>query len=77
MKIIYTQKKSSSQTHKGLIFAFECMLLAFVMCFFGMLLAKQRLNNLEEKYEGVILSHKEEVKDAIELIIPLEDNENG
>ena len=76
MKIIYTQKKSSQHAKERLILAFECLLLVFVMCFFGTLLAKQRLDKLEDKYEDVISTQGEQIKDAIELIIPLQEDKN-
>lgn len=73
MKIIYTQKKSKSDLHKSLMTAFECLILGFVMCFFGMLLARQHLNALDEAYESVDASYNEAVLEAIELVIPIED----
>lgn len=77
MKIIYTQKKSKPPMHKKVILTFECLLLVFVMSFFGMLLTRQRLNELENRYESANLLHNEAVKDAVELIIPQEEQENG
>mgnify|MGYP006974632698 CR=1 FL=1 len=53
MKIIYTQKRSSSHIRKRLLLAFECLTLMFVMCFFGMLLARQKLNGLENEYKSI------------------------
>ena len=76
MKIIYTQKRSSSHIRKRLLLAFECLTLIFVMCFFGMLLARQKLNGLENKYKCIISSENEQIKDVIELMIPLEESSN-
>jgi hypothetical protein len=76
MKIIYTQKRSSSHIRKRLLLAFECLTLIFVMCFFGMLLARQKLNGLENEYKSIISSGNEQIKDVIELIIPLEESSN-
>lgn len=76
MKIIYTQKRSSSHIRKRLLLAFECLTLIFVMCFFGMLLARQKLNGLENEYKSIISSENEKIKDVIELIIPLEESSN-
>ena len=75
MKIIYSQKKSKSPNNQKVILAFECLLLVFVMSFFGMLLTKQRLKALENRYESANSQHKEAIKDAIELIIPQEESE--
>lgn len=75
MKIIYSQKKSKLPNNQKVILAFECLLLVFVMSFFGMLLTKQRLNALENRYESANSQHKEAIKDAIELIIPQEESE--
>lgn len=77
MKILYTQKKSTSSIHKRIFFAFESLLVAFVMCFFGMIFVKQKIDELENRYESVTPTQREAVKDAIELIIPLKENENG
>lgn len=76
MKIIYTQKRSSSHIRKRLLFAFECLTLILVMCFFGMLLARQKLDGLEKEYKSIISSENEQIKDAIELIISLEESGN-
>ena len=76
MKIIYTQKRSSSHIRKRLLLAFECLTLIFVMCFFGMLLARQKLNGLENKYKSIISSENEQIKEVIELMIPLEESSN-
>jgi hypothetical protein len=46
------------------------------MCFFGMLLARQKLNGLENEYKSIISSENEQIKDVIELIIPLEESSN-
>jgi hypothetical protein len=46
------------------------------MCFFGMLLARQKLDGLEKEYKSIISSENEQIKDAIELIISLEESGN-
>ncbi len=77
MKIIYTQKKPKSQCHRHIAIGFECLILAFVMCFFGMLLARQKLNSLEDAYESVDSSYAEAVLDAIELVLPSEEKSSN
>jgi hypothetical protein len=41
-----------------------------------MLLARQKLNGLENKYKSIISSENEQIKEVIELIIPLEESSN-
>ncbi len=78
MKIIYTQRKPKSQCHKHISIGFECLALIFVMCFFGMLLARQKMNSLEEVYESVDASYGEAMLDAIELVLSSEEkSDNG